>query len=1099
MRTIGYRRVRILYVLCALCTALVLPLTAQAAAPTPVEQRTGNGDVPAPVDTLEDVQQAVVRIEAVGVFKDPAEGMLMEAGSGSGFIIDEEGRVVTNNHVVTGAAFYRVYWDGREDPVNARVLGVSECADLAVIDLQGDGYPFLTWYEDPIKVGLDVYAAGFPLGDPEYTLTRGIVAKARADGESDWASVDGVIQHDADINPGNSGGPLVTADGQVVGVNYAGDRDVNQFFAIGYDEAVRVVEQLSAGVDVDSIGVNGRAILSDDGQLSGIWVSSVASGSQADAVGMEPGDIILSLESLPVGEDGTMSTYCEILRSHSADDVMAVEVLRLDTNEVLEGQLNGRPLEQSLSLADQTGSEDAPAQDTGTDAAAGAPAESYDEFVPITDAEDIFSFSAPAEWGDVADGEWVYDDTVVGIRFDVSPDLANFFDNWGIPGAILRYSELLPQEMTVEELVDAYTLEESCTKGERDAIELGDLSGYYQIWDECDGTSTSGAIVALEPTESQAYYVLIELYGGEQRDFNAWDTLLDSLVVTPLRSDEPAPEPTTTSNSPLFDLVDMSDLIYSYVALENAAISTLIPEEYSDIEYTEWKTSDGEPLGFIVTAAPNIDDFRNTWTTPGMIIKSSTGLTEALDPDEMLTDDSLAETCTFDDRYSYEHEAFGTTYNVVYDVYNKCDGTDTSYVLLMAQSDPIDQAIFLDHVAVDDADVEAFNTFVDSFYLDAALAGASPTDTTEDTTSGEPGPLYVTVTDDSETISVRVPQSWGDVVSADWELGNGPIGVSLSAAPDVQDFNDTWETPGVFVGVSEEVAATFTPNEVLDVFEFSDDCIYDNRYDYETDVLEGGYDVWLGCGDVEGSTFVVLAANPIGASSPLILLYTLLPTEEDTAIFGELVNNLGLAGLVQSPQATEQEALLGTPTAVVAVDRLNVRSGPGTNFNRVGAVARNDALIVTGQVNNCGWLQIVTRDDLEGWVSGSSQYVTLDARCADIPVIEAPSAPATGGQDGSSESEQGGGSESGQASGSNDSEGCYLFQNGIGTDLTITFTNRDSGEGETFQITANGEVEKCFVPGRYTYTLDAPPPWGSTNGELTVEAGDAFLFPINPE
>ena len=1098
MRTVGYRQIRSLFVLCTLCTALLLPLAASAATPAPVEQRTGSSDTPAPIDNLEDVQQAVVRIEAVGVFKDPAEGMLMEAGSGSGFIIDEAGRVVTNNHVVTGAAFYRVYLEGKEDPVNARVLGVSECADLAVIDLQGDGYPFLAWYEEPIKVGLDIYAAGFPLGDPEYTLTRGIVAKARADGETDWASVDGVIQHDADINPGNSGGPLVTENGQVVGVNYAGDRNVNQFFAIGYDEAVRVVEQLLAGEDVDSIGINGRAILSDDGQFSGIWVSSVASGSPADTVGIEPGDIILSLESLPVGEDGTMATYCEILRSHSPDEVMAVEVLRLDTDEVLEGQLNGRALEQSVSLADQTDSEGSAAQETGADAAAGAAAETYDEFVAVTDAQSIFSFNVPAEWADVADDDWIYSDETVGTRFDVSPDLANFYDDWGIPGAIVRYSESLPQEISVEELVDAYTLEESCTKGERDTIELGDLSGYFQIWDECSGTATSGAIVALEPTESQAYYVLIELYGSEQRDFNAWDTLLDSLVVTPAGTgdggDEPAPEPSTTTDSPLFDLVDTAGLIYSYVALEDAAISALIPEEYGDIEYADWTSSDGELLGFIVTVAPNVEDFRNTWTTPGMIVKSAIGLTEELDPDEMLTDESLAETCTYDDRYTYEHEAFGTTYNVAYDVYTECDGTDSSYVVLMAQSDPVDQVIFLDHVVVDDADVEAFNTFLDSFYLDSALAGAPPSDTGDQPAADESGPVYTAVTDGSETISVRVPESWVDVVSADWDLGDGPIGVSLSVAPDVQEFNDTWETPGVFIGVSEDVAAAFTPDEVLDVFEFSDDCTYDDRYDYETDSLEGGYDVWLDCGDVAGSTFVVLAANPVGETSPIILLYTLLPTEEETNIFGELVNTLGIAGAVQSAQASEQEELLSNPTATVAVDRLNVRSGPGTNFNRVGAVERGDALIVTGQINNCGWLQVITPGELEGWVSGSSQYVTLEARCADIPEVAEPAAPAGG-----TGSSQGGSSSGGQASSGNASQGCYLFQNGLGTELTITFTNRDSGKAETFKVAGNGEVEKCFAPGRYTYTLDAPPPWGSTNGELTVEAGDAFLFPINPE
>ncbi|MFN3983279.1 MAG: S1C family serine protease, partial [Caldilinea sp.] len=284
------------------CFALIAPISVYAAAPQPVQQRTATPTpTPAPVDNLEDVQKAVVRIEAVGVFRDPAEGMRAGAGSGSGFIIDPEGYVVTNNHVVTGAALLKVYVDGRAEPVSARVLGVAECADLAVIDLQGRGYPYLTWYDRPIRVGLDVYAAGFPLGDPEYTLTRGIVAKARADGRRAWASVENVIEHDANINPGNSGGPLVTADGKVVGVNYSVSRRIDQFHAIGRDGALEIIEQLLEGNDVDSIGVNGEAIVSDDGVLSGVWVASVASGSLADQVGLLPGDIILSLENLPVG------------------------------------------------------------------------------------------------------------------------------------------------------------------------------------------------------------------------------------------------------------------------------------------------------------------------------------------------------------------------------------------------------------------------------------------------------------------------------------------------------------------------------------------------------------------------------------------------------------------------------------------------------------------------------------------------------------------------------------------------------------------------------------------------------------------------------
>jgi serine protease Do len=174
------------------------------------------------ISELDQVKDATIQIEAQGTFIDPEVGlMLNDAGRGSGFIIDPSGIAVTNNHVVTGAALLKVWVGGESEPRNAKILGVSECSDLAVIDIEGDGYPYLDWYTDDINVGLDVYAAGYPLGDPEFTLTRGIISKAKADGESNWASVDEVLEHDATINPGNSGGPLITTEGKVVGVNYA--------------------------------------------------------------------------------------------------------------------------------------------------------------------------------------------------------------------------------------------------------------------------------------------------------------------------------------------------------------------------------------------------------------------------------------------------------------------------------------------------------------------------------------------------------------------------------------------------------------------------------------------------------------------------------------------------------------------------------------------------------------------------------------------------------------------------------------------------------------------------------------------------------------
>jgi serine protease Do len=298
------------------------------------------------INSVDNVKDATIQIEAQGTFVDPQFGLqLNSAGRGSGFIIDPSGIAVTNNHVVAGAALVKVWVGGESTPRNARVLGLSECSDLAVIQIEdGGNYPALNWYRDEVKPGLEVYAAGFPLGEPEFNLTKGIISKTNAGGDTDWASVKHVLGHDATINPGNSGGPLVTKDGEVVGINYSGLESANQYFAIGSDIAMPVIDELKTGKDVDSIGVNGTAVQSEDGSLSGIWVASVKSGSPADKAGIQPGDIIYQLEGLVLATDGTMKDYCDVIRSHSATDTLGVTVIRYATGELLEGQLNGREL-----------------------------------------------------------------------------------------------------------------------------------------------------------------------------------------------------------------------------------------------------------------------------------------------------------------------------------------------------------------------------------------------------------------------------------------------------------------------------------------------------------------------------------------------------------------------------------------------------------------------------------------------------------------------------------------------------------------------------------------------------------------------------------
>lgn len=476
------------------------------------------------VSNLQDVRNAVVQIVAQGSFVDPEVGLqLNAAGSGSGFIIDPAGIAVTNNHVVTGSALLEVYVAGEAEPRNAKILGVSECSDLAVIDIEGEGFPYLEWYDGTVSVGLDVYAAGFPLGDPEFTLTRGIVAKEQANGESSWASVDGVIQHDATINPGNSGGPLVDQNGRIVAVNYAGTNQTNQYFAIARDHATPMIDQLQAGNDIHSIGVNGEAV-SDGDSIYGIWVSSVQSGSPADNAGVQGGDIITMMEGLVLGTDGTMSDYCDILRSNEAEDVLSIEILRFATEEVLEGQLNGRELEQSFSFAQTLGDEVAAAP-----AADGTLPASYD-YIYVTDDSGTLEVEIPTAWQDIDGSAWVDGNETLGQGVRAAPNLDEFYDTWTMPGMIFGASRTLAQSMNEQVLLEEFDYSDFCLHEGRYDYSDALYTGLYDVWADCDGTGSLYVVVTAVP-EARNFVILVGVQIVSDADLNALDRILASFVV----------------------------------------------------------------------------------------------------------------------------------------------------------------------------------------------------------------------------------------------------------------------------------------------------------------------------------------------------------------------------------------------------------------------------------------------------------------------------------------------------------------------------------------------------------------------------------------
>ncbi len=228
-------------------------------------------------------------------------------GVGSGFIISQDGYVLTNTHVVDGASeVYVKLIDKRE--FKAKVVGADKRTDVAVLKIEGGKLPRLNIGDsDKIRVGEWVIAIGSPF-DLDNTVTAGIVsAKSRETGE-----YLPLIQTDVAVNPGNSGGPLINMRGEVIGINSqiysrsGGYMGIS--FAIPIDEAMRVVEQLKAtgkvtrgriGVQIDQVS---KEVAESIGlpKSQGALVSRVETGGPAEKAGLQDGDVILKFNGISV-------------------------------------------------------------------------------------------------------------------------------------------------------------------------------------------------------------------------------------------------------------------------------------------------------------------------------------------------------------------------------------------------------------------------------------------------------------------------------------------------------------------------------------------------------------------------------------------------------------------------------------------------------------------------------------------------------------------------------------------------------------------------------------------------------------------------------
>jgi serine protease Do len=233
-------------------------------------------------------------------------------GIGTGMIIDAEGHIVTNNHVVGGATKIQVKM-ASGDEFEARVVGADPKTDLAVIKVRPfKNIPFLKFGDsDKLRVGEWVVAIGNPRG-LEQTVTAGIISAKHRTGILDPSSYQDFIQTDAAINPGNSGGPLLNLWGQVIGVNAAIVSESGGFEGIGFaipsNMAAAVAEALikTGKVTRGWLGVSLQEVTPSLARslnlkaAKGALVSEVTKGGPAEKAGIRRGDIIVSLDGGPI-------------------------------------------------------------------------------------------------------------------------------------------------------------------------------------------------------------------------------------------------------------------------------------------------------------------------------------------------------------------------------------------------------------------------------------------------------------------------------------------------------------------------------------------------------------------------------------------------------------------------------------------------------------------------------------------------------------------------------------------------------------------------------------------------------------------------------
>jgi S1-C subfamily serine protease len=270
------------------------------------------------------------------------------AASGSGFVIDDEGHIVTNDHVVQDATQYRVRFGDNGKPIVAKLLGTDPSADLALLkvdpdDVGEDLEPLQLGASKDLDPGDPAIAIGSPFG-LEGTVTSGIVsALGRTITAPNGFSISGAVQTDAAINPGNSGGPLLDAQGRVIGVNSqiqtngSSDQNSGVGFAVPVDAIKRALPALEKGKQVEHAYLGVQMSTATAG---GATIGDVVDGGPADKAGLRQGDRIVRIGDTDVREPDDVSGA---VNARKPSDKVEIVVVRDGDRRTLNVTLGAQP------------------------------------------------------------------------------------------------------------------------------------------------------------------------------------------------------------------------------------------------------------------------------------------------------------------------------------------------------------------------------------------------------------------------------------------------------------------------------------------------------------------------------------------------------------------------------------------------------------------------------------------------------------------------------------------------------------------------------------------------------------------------------------